>query len=158
MIDEKAKYYLGGYDKYDNIGGNTYYSFERGTAVYSGRSTSAIQEVGLLYPSDYVYTYANGVENTCYTDAYDCYSNPSAGWIFDINGGNNHMFTISPQSNATNAVFTIHTSGYVNIQFYGNNNVTGAMNVYPVVYLNSDVTIDPNQGDGSENNPYRLIG
>ena len=158
MINEKAKYYLGGYGQQDNLSGSTYYSFERGTTVYSGRSTSVIQEVGLMYPSDYVYTYSNGVDNTCYTDTFDCDgSTPSSGWIYNTNTAEGStskrtVWTVSPNSDNSYYAFLVDSSGYVSSTY-----VYNTYGVRPVVYLNSDITIDPNQGDGSENNPYRLL-
>ncbi len=76
----KVKWYLGGSSTYQNLGGPDYYNFERGetTCVTTGkcsintRATSIIQNVGLMYPSDYVYTYAKGVDNICYKDGYNC--------------------------------------------------------------------------------------
>ena len=158
MINEKAKYYLGGYGQQDNLSGSTYYSFERGTTVYSGRSTSVIQEVGLMYPSDYVYMYSNGVDNICYTDIYDCDgSTPSSGWIYNTNTAEGStskrtVWTVSPNSDNSYYAFLVDSSGYVSSTY-----VYNTYGVRPVVYLNSDITIDPNQGDGSENNPYRLL-
>ena len=58
-----TKYYLGGSASNKSQSGPTYYAFERGTTVYRGRSTNWIGKIGLMYPSDYAYTYANGVDN-----------------------------------------------------------------------------------------------
>jgi len=158
MIDEKAKYYLGGYNQYDNLNGATYYSFERGETVYTGRSTSVVQEVGLMYPSDYVYTYANGVDSTCYTDAYDCDGGtPSTGWIYNTNtaeGSTSKTFvwTISPPSDGSYSAFYVFSTGYVDIYSY----VYNTNGVRPVVYLNSDVRLDTTVGDGTSSSPYIL--
>jgi len=160
MIDEKAKYYLGGYNQSDNLNGATYYSFERGETVYTGRSTSVVQEVGLMYPSDYVYTYANGVDSTCYTDAYDCDGGtPSTGWIYNTNtaeGSTSKTFvwTISPLSDYSNLAFFVDSAGFV----YSYGYVGDTIGVRPVVYLNSDVGIDDTSGDGSSTRPYSLVG
>ena len=159
MIDEKAKYYLGGYDDINDKDGSVYYNFERGTTVYSGRSTSVIQEVGLMYPSDYVYTYANGVDSKCYTNALCCdEGTPVNGWIFNTNTAEGstsptEVWTVSPRSGSSYYAFIVRGTGYVD----HSRGVGYPCDVRPVVYLNSDATIDPNQGDGSENNPYRLL-
>ena len=69
-----TKYYLGGSSS-SSGGAETYYAWERGTTVYSGHSTSWNGKIALMYPSDYIYTYALGVDNTCYTDGYNCRTN-----------------------------------------------------------------------------------
>ncbi len=51
----RVKWYLGGSKTYQNLKGQNYYDFERGTTVYSGRTTNIIQNVGLIYPSEPVY-------------------------------------------------------------------------------------------------------
>jgi len=164
MIDEKAKYYLGGYAQYDNLNGATYYSFERGTERYdSSRSIYAIQEVGVMYQSDYVYTYANGVDNNCYTSAYyDCYSGtPSAGWIYKTNTAEGstskiYVWTLSPYTAYAMYAFCVATNGSVKHDYNGT--VSNSYGVRPVVYLNSDVGIDDTSGDGSSTRPYSLVG
>ena len=53
-----AKWYLGGTANYTSSSDGLtshFYGYERGTTVYSGRSTSLIGKVGLIYPSDYGY-------------------------------------------------------------------------------------------------------
>ena len=47
-----TKYYLGGSSAYKNLAGEDYYNFERGTTVYSGRSTSWTGKIALMYPSE----------------------------------------------------------------------------------------------------------
>ena len=58
-----AKWYLGGtanYDSSSNGLASHFYKYERGTGVYSGRSTSWTGKVGLMYPSDYGYATSGG--------------------------------------------------------------------------------------------------
>ena len=50
-----AKWYLGGSNTFDDVTAPMFYTRERGTGVYSGRSTSWTGKVGLMYPSDYGY-------------------------------------------------------------------------------------------------------
>ena len=51
---------------------DTFYQRERGTRVYSGRQSLWEGNVGLLYPSDYLYTYAYGVDDICYQNGDKC--------------------------------------------------------------------------------------
>ena len=50
-----AKWNLGGSPTFRRLYANDYYTFERGTTVYSGRSTEWIGKIALMYPSDYMY-------------------------------------------------------------------------------------------------------
>ena len=49
---KNATWYLGGYSS-TNATADVFYGYERGTTVYSGRPTSDITAIGLMYPSDY---------------------------------------------------------------------------------------------------------
>ena len=146
-----TKYYLGGSSAYDNLKGEDYYNFERGTTVYSGRSTSWNGKIALMYPSDYSYTYALGVDNTCYTDGYDCdgSSGKTNGWIYNTNS-NSNQWLLSPFSVGSNYAFSLSDSGYVSRGYY----VTNSFGVRPSLYLVSNIKID--SGDGSEQSPYQL--
>ena len=58
-----AVWYLGGTSDYTSASNGLtshWYSYERGTTVYSGRSTSWTGKVGLMYPSDYGYATSGG--------------------------------------------------------------------------------------------------
>ena len=146
-----TKYYLGGSSAYDNLKGEDYYNFERGTTVYSGRSTSWNGKIALMYPSDYSYTYALGVDNTCYTDGYDCdgSSGKTNGWIYNTNS-NSYQWLLSPLSEYSHAAFNLYGSGRV----ISNGLVTNSFGVRPSLYLVSNIKID--SGDGSAQNPYQL--
>ena len=142
-----TKYYLGGSSSYEGQSGPTYYAFERGTTVYSGRSTNWIGKIGLMYPSDYAYTYANGVDNKCYTDTYNCdTSTPSNGWLYN----SAYQWLISPNSGSSYLAFRVGSAG-----FLGNNgSVTGSHGVRPSAYLLSSIQLD--KGTGTEDDPYTL--
>ncbi len=145
-----VKWYLGGSIAYEKLGGPDYYAFERGTATYkNSRTTSIIQKVGLMYPSDYIYTYANGIDNTCYTNGYNCSSGtPANGWLFKSEA---LQWFLSPHAGYEyNCVFFVDSSGRV-INGYG---VTNTIAVRPTVFLASDVVIVG--GDGSSGNHYKL--
>ena len=144
----EAKYYLGGvaYDSTTHYGdGANIYTFERGETVYSAdRSTSWTGLVGLMYPSDYVYTYANGVDATCYSDASDCdTSTPRSGWLFN----SAMQWTLAPYSARADRVFSVVSTGYVYYYYYA----YSTRGVRPVVYLRSDISIT---GTGASDDPY----
>ena len=147
-----TKYYLGGAAN-SNGGAETYYNWERGTTVYSGRSTSWNGKISLMYPSDYTYTYALGVDNTCYNDGSSngCVqsSGKTNGWIYNTNS-NSNQWLLSPRSGYSNSAFYLDGSGYVNFDF--SNSPFDA--VRPSLYLVSNIKID--SGEGSEQSPYSL--
>ena len=146
-----TKYYLGGSSADNNLKGEDYYNFERGTTVYRGRSTSWNGKIALMYPSDYSYTYALGVDNTCYTDGYHCNvsSGKTNGWIYNTNS-NSYQWILSPYSDYSLYAFVLHDSGLVNNSGISNY----SRGVRPSLYLVSNIKID--SGDGSEQSPYRL--
>ena len=144
-----AKFYLGG-SRYSGQSGPTYYAFERGTTVYSGRSTNWIGKIGLMYPSDYAYTYANGVDSICYTDTNNCKTSntdsiPSSGWLYN----SAYQWLISPYSGLSDAALDVHATGRV-----GSYLVTTADGVRPSTYLLSSIQLD--KGTGTIDNPYTL--
>ena len=145
-----TKYYLGGSSVYDNLRGEDYYSFERGTTVSSGRSTSWNGKISLMYPSDYTYTYALGVDNTCYTDGNNCSSSSGKtnGWIFNANS-NSNQWLLSPISGYSDYAFGLSASGNVFSSRSGNSS-----GVRPSLYLVSSIKID--SGEGTEQSPYSL--
>ena len=150
-----TKYYLGGraYDSTTHYGSAPdMYDWERGTTVWSGRSTSWNGKIALMYPSDYTYTYALGVDNTCYTDGYSCQTNkggtPTQGWIYNTNS-NSYQWLLSPHSAGSGAAFGLSDSGDV-----GSLYSSGSNGVRPSLYLVSNIKID--SGDGSEQSPYQL--
>ena len=55
-----AKWNLGGTAIYTSKLASHWYTYERGTDVYSGRPTEWIGKVGLMYPSDYGYATSGG--------------------------------------------------------------------------------------------------
>ena len=148
-----TKYYLGGSSVYNELTGEDYYNFERGTEAYSRRSTSWNGKIALIYPSDYAYTYALGVDNICYTDAYNCKvdagGTPTNGWIYNTNN-NSGQWILAIRSSTSDSAFHIHTGGYVSGQY----DVNGTREIRPVVFLISNIKIS--LGDGSAQNPYQL--
>ena len=150
-------WYLGGTANYtSSTNGLTshFYSYERGTTVYSGRDTSWVGKVGLMYPSDYGYATSGGSttdRNACLnkelynwdsSDFSDCKNND---WIFNSSS----QWTITPSASNSYVVFLLGNRGYVNSY-----RTDYARGVRPVVFLKSNIKII--DGDGSSSNPYIL--
>ena len=150
-----AKWYLGGtanYTSSSNGLASHFYKYERGTTVYSGRSTNWTGKVGLIYPSDYGYATSGNSSTTRATclakelynwdGASACYQND---WLFK----SSYMWSLSPYSSYSYYVFGVVSSGFVG---YSNADYTGG--VWPVVYLKS--TIKVTTGTGSSDSPFIL--
>ena len=148
-----AKWYLGGSSTYNDVTAPMFYTRERGTTVYSGRSTSWIGKVGLMYPSDYGYATSGNSStsrSTCLAkEMYNwarlsvCYQND---WLLK----SSYMWTLSLNSSNRRSVFNVSNSGFVNSNNAGDSNV----GVWPVVHLKS--TIKVTTGTGSSNDPFIL--
>ena len=153
-----AKWYLGGtanYDSSSNGLASHWYKYERGTGVYSGRSTSWTGKVGLMYPSDYGYATSGGTTTnraSCLakemynwddSSVSDCKNND---WMYN---SNIWQWTITPRQDDTNYVFYVSSAGYV---YYNDAyNYNGAR---PVVHLNSAIKVIT--GSGTKESPYIL--
>ncbi len=151
-------WYLGGTSNYtSSTNGLTshFYSYERGTTGYSGRDTSWVGKVGLMYPSDYGYATSGGSttdRNACLnkelynwrsSDFSDCKNND---WIFN----SSIQWTITPRASSSGSVFFVSSTGYLT----GNSAYNTNYGVRPVVFLKSNIKIV--DGDGSSSNPYIL--
>ena len=105
-----------------------------------------------MYPSDYAYTFANGVDDTCYSDTFKCKSssggNPNSSWLYK---SSNVQWTVSPLYSFPYDVFTVGNNGQVHFSnaYY----VDGG--VRPVLYLRSGIKL---QGSGGSDDPYEIIG
>jgi len=141
----KAKWYLGGYSAYDQVA--NFYRAERGTTtVYSGRPTSWIGEVGLMYPSDYGYA-ASG--SSCLNTSLTYYNSGcySTDWIYNLVAP---QWTLTPNSGDSRFVFAVRLSGNVDRNYA----YVTSVGVLPSIYLKSSVSIA--SGDGSSGDPYNL--
>ncbi len=148
-----AKWYLGGSSTYNDVTAPMFYTRERGTTVYSGRSTSWIGKVGLMYPSDYGYATSGNSStsrSTCLAkEMYNwdglsvCYQND---WLFK----SSYMWTLSLRSSSSGSVFNVSNGGFVSYYYAYNGNY----GVWPVVHLKS--TIKVITGTGSSNDPFIL--
>ena len=142
-----ALWNLGGSSTYQGLYANDYYTFERGTTVYSGRSTTWIGKIALMYPSDYMYA---GDLSRCSSDGYNWDSDKTncrdTSWLRNTS---TTQWTITPYASNSYNVFNVFNTGYV---FGNNGNLTSASR--PVLFLKSNVQITG--GDGSQNNPFTL--
>lgn len=134
-IIDNIKYYLAGV-----LGktGPSIYSDERGKSVYaSTRPLNWIGKVGLIYPSDYAYTYAYGIDDKCYNEITDCFAGdggkPTDGWLFK---SEYDYWTMNPEAANMFVVFLISERG-----FLGTASSTNKKSIRPVVYLKPDVKL-----------------
>ena len=141
---------LGGWSTSD-IYSNVMYEKERGTTVYSGRSTTWAGKIALAYPSDY--GYATDLSK-CFQvlHNYDDNTCKSNDWMYSIitNSGNDYGWLLFPHKNYAYSVLRVSVSGYARNYDYA----SATEGVVPVLYLNSNQSIAG--GDGSQNNPYQL--
>ena len=153
-----AKWYLGGtanYDSSSNGLASNWYKYERGTSVYSGRSTSWTGKVGLMYPSDYGYATSGGAT----TNRTSCLAKELYNWDSDtvrdcknndwMYNSSNSQWTISPLADYSGGVFFVGTAGCV-----GSNHAFNDYAARPVVHLKS--TIKVISGSGTKESPYIL--
>ena len=102
-----------------------------------------------MYPSDYGYaTDFTKCSQNLYnydssTDSYTCRTND---WLYN----SAVQWLLTPYSSNAGAAWPVDSSGYVINGASGCN----AIGVRPVLYLNSEATIE--SGDGSSSLPYRL--
>ena len=152
MVDS-VKYYLGILSSV-SLSGADFYKLERNLRTSGQGSSNIIANVGLIYPSDYVYTYALGVDDNCYLNGSSCSSRdktglPYQGWMYS--SSTYPYWTIS-SLNSTAIVFGgdyYSGSGRVNYT-----SVQSSRLYHPVIYLNPNVKYL--KGDGSGSNPYVL--
>ena len=152
-------WYLGGTSSYSSASNGLashWYTYERGTNVYSGRDTSWVGKVGLMYPSDYGYATSGGSttdRNTCLNkELYnwdsssfsDCKNND---WLYE---SSYIQWTLSPSASSSGSVFYVIATGYVHCY-----NAYNSDGVRPVAFLKSNIKIV--DGDGSSSNPYILM-
>ena len=142
-----AKWNLGGWYTYQGLYANDYYTFEKGTTVYSGRSTEWIGKIALMYPSDYMYA---GDLSKCSKDGYNWNTDQTncrdTSWLRNTSTS---QWTITPSSNFSYHIFRVYNSGYVYSY-----DVTYSCASRPVLYLAS--TVEITGGEGTSENPFTL--
>ena len=154
---ESVVWNLGGASDYqtnDNGLASNFYAYERGTDVYSGRPTTWIGKIGLMYPSDYGYATSGGSttnRDTCLATALyswsgravsDCKTN-------DYLYKSGSEWTMTPYAKADLNSFLMYLNG--NIHRNGN---YIADNVRPTLYLKADISFE--SGNGTVSSPYKL--
>ena len=142
---DTVTWYLAGNDLL-SISADTFYQRERWTRVYSGRPSLWEGEVGLIYPSDYLYTYAYGIDDNCFQNATNCKTNPSSSWLYD----GTEQWTITQ--------FSMYGWYVIYIGADGNLNSFDARvthMVRPVVYLNQDILLS--DMIGTMDDPYVIV-
>jgi len=145
----KTKVYLGGTDMMQYVKANEWYSHERSNRVYSGNPSYYNDAyVSLMYPSDFAYTYAYGIDNECFNNGFGCdvSSGRTNSWMYI---GKNMEAFITPDSSSSNQIYRMNSSSG-----YNKSTSSTLMYIRPVVYLNSNVKFV--SGDGTSTNPYKL--
>ncbi|HIU11485.1 MAG TPA: hypothetical protein IAB65_02165 [Candidatus Onthocola stercorigallinarum] len=143
---ENVTWYLGGYSS-TSATAESFYGYERGTTVYSGRPTSTTGYIGLMYPSDYGYSVLSS--SCARTKNLGSYSNSTCAgqsWMY----GQGYEWTITPTSSNSSDVFRVDGNGYL----YSLSALNGN-SARPVLYLDSSVYVI--DGNGSQSDPY-IIG
>ena len=143
-----AKWYLA--TPHFNQNGEDSYADERGSIVYSGNSINWIGEVGLIYASDYLYTFALGIDDVCYSTNTNCTvdtgGNPSSSWLYK----EVKYWTIAVHSKEGYNALNVFETGKLNFRsVYATDS-----SVYPVVYLKEDVKMV--DGLGTIDNPFQI--
>lgn len=145
---ENVTWKLGGKTGEPNV--QDFYEAERGTEVYSGRSTTVVAPIGLMYPSDYGYSVLASScarTTTLASASYNAYGTANCAgqsWLY----GNAYEWTLTPETSA-GLIYYIDYTGKLN-DYLGNN--TMGYSVRPTLYLKSDVM--KLTGNGSKETPY----
>ena len=139
-------WYLGGYSS-SGATAESFYGYERGTTVLSGRPTSTTGYIGLMYPSDYGYSVlSNSCVRTTNLGSYNSSTCAGQSWLY----GKGYEWTISPNSSTSFQVLIVIYHGSAGNSFAENGN--GAR---PVLYL--DASVYKIDGEGTLDKPY-IIG
>ena len=155
---EEVVWNLGGTSTYktsSNGLASHWYSYERGTTVYTGRPTTWTGKIGLMYPSDYGYATSGGTTK----DRAACLAKELYNWNssdFSDCKGNDYLldikklqWTLAPTSANAYFVISVYTGGDV-----GGTYADGTFAVRPALFLKSSILLDKGTGEGS--NPYTL--
>ena len=144
MIAE-VTWYLGGYSS-ASATTESFYGYERGTTVYSGRPTTTTGYIGLMYPSDYGYSVlSSSCARTTNLGSYNTATCAGQSWLY----GKGYEWTITPFSSYSGGVFNLNDDGFL---YNGANTGYGGR---PVLYL--DASVYKIDGEGTLDKPY-IIG
>ena len=139
-------WHLGGYSS-TGATAESFYGYERGTTVYSGRPTTTTGYIGLMYPSDYGYSaLSSSCARTIDLSSYSRTTCAGASWLY----GKGYEWTLTPDSSDSSKVFYLSNSGM--LFNYASNFGEGSR---PVLYL--DASVYKIEGEGTLDKPY-IIG
>ena len=139
-------WYLGGYSS-TSATAESFYGYERGTTVYSGRPTSTTGYIGLMYPSDYGYSVlSSSCARTTNLGSYSSATCAGQSWLY----GKGEAWTLTPYSSNSSNMFDLLFAGSL-----GNYYAYTGNGVRPALYL--DVSVYKIDGNGSLENPY-IVG
>jgi hypothetical protein len=142
---QNVTWYLGGMASATTA--STVYTAERGTTVYTGRSTSSVGNIGLMYASDYGYaSLASSCARTTNVSSYSSSGCAGSNWLY----GQGYEWIIVPSSSNADLVWYLNSYGSVNY-----NSASFGFVARPTLYLKSDVMTYA--GDGSKTNPYVIV-
>ena len=142
----KVTWYLGGYSS-ASATTESFYGYERGTTVYSGRPTTTTGYIGLMYPSDYGYSVlSSSCARTTNLGSYNTATCAGQSWLY----GKGYEWTITPLSSSSDGVFCLDYYGSLGSSSAGYGN--GGR---PVLYL--DASVYKIDGEGTLDKPY-IIG
>ena len=145
MIAE-VTWYLGGYSD-TSATAASFYGYERGSTVYSGRPTETKAKIGLMYVSDYGYSVlASSCTRTTNLDDYNSSTCAGESWMY----GESFEWTITPRSSYSFTLFNLDIGGNLSSRYPND-----GYGVRPVLYLDSSVYVI--DGNGSMADPY-IIG
>ena len=145
MIVE-VTWYLGGYSS-ASATAESFYGYERGTTVYSGRPKSTTGYIGLIYPSDYGYSVlSSSCARTTNLGSYSSSSCAGQSWLY----GKGYEWTLAPYSSSSYYVFFASYYGIAS-----NSNANIGFGGRPVLYL--DASVYKIDGEGTLDKPY-IIG
>ena len=121
-----------------------FYDGERNNAGYGSNPTTYTDEIGLMYASDYGYAASPDAWATNLV-SYNNSTITANNWMYL----GVYEWTLTPDSSASNYVFSVYSSGYLN-----SNNAYFGYAARPVFYLKSNVALQG--GNGTSSDPYRL--
>ncbi len=156
---EPAKWYLGAssYSAMPNSNTpNAYYLSERSnTQNYSKGTLNYINNIGLMYPSDYGYSLGAEYSTSSIYANRDRYIQDS--WLDLSSEGKYAEWTISPTTigwDVDGPYVEIVRSGYINSGPSSRDNNSHVYSARPTFYLKSSILYK--SGNGTKENPYRL--
>ena len=159
-----ALWYLGSIEDYETVTGYESYISERGNKVYQSstnkRSINTIQQIGLPYISDFVYS-TSGSDDADKTAclSFELYSNKDADDCIKSSWMWLDLYDKTTEYGDAIATITSSASNYYTVfgiqnYFLSPSNAINPFLIYPTLYLNSKIEIV--DGDGSSSDPYIL--